>query len=228
MNTKEKNAKLSASDQIAEFVSKKRVPLVAVVAIVLAAIVIYAVATYVGAKNTEKGLAAVDAITYELTDGSMALEDEELDARRTKAMDDLAEYLAKGGIVGVRANMLAADIAFGRDDFEAALDFWEQAAAKGKRSYTVPLANYNIGVCHEELGDFAAASVAYAKAADAQEFAFAAHARFNEGRTKEACGEYEAAYDAYQKLIDAMPNDTWANLAKSRQIALRVEGRVSR
>lgn len=224
---KEKEEKV-ASDKLSEFISKWGKVLLGLTVVIVAAIVIYAVVTATNAKNTQNGLSAIDTITYELTDGSAYLEEAELEARRAKAMDALGEHLSKNGVVGVRANLLAAEIAFERKNYADALGYWENAAAKGGRAYTTPLAYYNIGVCQEEMGDMANAVASYEKAADTDEFALAAHARFSAGRVKETTGDYSGAYDAYQKLVDASPDDTWANLAKSRQIALRAEGKVSR
>lgn len=221
-------AEKTVSDKLSEFVSKWGKVLLGVTVAVVVAIVIYAVLTATNAKNTQNGLASIDTITHELTDGSAYLEETELEARRVKAMDSLSEHLSKSSVVGVRANMLAADIAFERKNYAEAKGYWEQAAAKDSRAYTAPLAYYNIGVCQEELGDISAAAVSYEKAADANEFTLAAHARFSAGRVKEAAGDYSGAYDTYQKLVDVSPDDTWANLAKSRQIALRAEGKVSR
>lgn len=225
-----KNAKQTtqtASDRISDFVAKKRVALIAILVAVVAAIIICVVSVAVVSKAKNSGIAAIDEITYALTNESAYLEESVLEERRDTAMAALEKYLSKGGVVGVRANMLAAEIEFGRKNYSSALGFWEAAALKDKRAYTAPLACFNAAICQEELGDLPSAAANYEKAAAEKDFAFAAHAWFSAGRVKERLGDYEGASSAYQSLIDANPNDSWANLAHSRQIALRVEGKLN-
>ena len=49
---------------------------------------------------------------------------------------------------------------------------------------------------------------------------------FNYARMLETKGDYATASAAYNELIDNFPNDSWANLAKSRIIALKKDGRI--
>lgn len=218
----------TAGDKISDFLSANRKPLAGFVIVVVLAIVIFVVATTVSAKTKEKNLAALDTITHELTDGTVYLSEDEIEAKRTAAMEQLSQYLSSGGITGVRANMLAAEIEFSRKKYSDALSYWNTAVSKGPASYTAALAYFNMAVCNEELGDLDAAVKNYEKASSAGEFPFSSHAKFSVGRIKETNGDFSGANDAYQSIIDASPDDTWANLARSRQIALRAEGKISK
>lgn len=224
METKMK--KQSTSEKLSAFVTKKRSVLLVALVVVVVAIVTFVVATAVLSKVRSAGLTAVDEITFALTNESTYLEENELEARREIAITALEKYLKNGGVVGVRANMLAADIEFQQKNYDKALAFWQAAAKKGRTSYTTPLAYFNSGICFEELGDLESAAKYYTKAAEVKEFAFAPHARFSAGRVKEALEDFAGANSEYQTLIDAVPDDSWAQLAKSRQIALRVEGKI--
>ena len=52
------------------------------------------------------------------------------------------------------------------------------------------------------------------------------HAMFSYGRVLEAQGKYADAVAAYKDLNSNFPDDSWANLAKSRVIALQNEGKA--
>lgn len=218
--------KANADEKLSGYVMRHRIPIIIVTVVVVAAIVVYSVYTVVTTKVNEKGIASIDTIEYVLTKNSSDLSETELETRRADAMTKITPYLKKSGIVGVRATMLAADIAFERKDYTNAETYWKNAASKGKKSYTAPLAYYNEAVCSEELNKTADAAVLYGKAADAEDFMLAAHARFSQGRVYEVLGDYKNASDAYNKVNDKFPDDTWAHLAKTRLIALKTEGKI--
>jgi hypothetical protein len=216
----------TAGEKLSGYVMRHRTPIIIITAVIVAAIIAYGVYVTVNSKINDKGISQIDTIEYTLTKDSSALSDTDIEARRAAAMTGITPYLKKPGIVGVRANMLAAEIAYERKDYENAKGYWKKAALKGVKSYTAPLAYYNEAVCCEETGDLANAVKLYEKAADSEEFMLTAHARFSEGRVYEALGDYKNAADAYNKLNDAVPDDTWAHLAKTRLIALKADGKT--
>lgn len=218
--------KVNADERLSGYVMRHRIPLIIVVTLVVAAIVVYSAYTIAASNINGKGIARIDTIEYELTKNSSDLPESDLETRRADAMTKITRYLKKGGIVGVRANMLAADIAFERKNYAAAKTYWAEAAGKGKKAYTAPLAYYNEAVCAEEMNNTADAVSLYGKAADTEDFMLAAHARFSQGRVYEAQGDYKNAADAYNKVNDKYPDDTWAHLAKTRLIALKAEGKT--
>ena len=55
----------------------------------------------------------------------------------------------------------------------------------------------------------------------------ASHAYFSLGRVREAQGDYAGAVEAYTALNDNFPDDDWGNLAKTRIIELKSEGKVN-
>lgn len=216
----------TAGEKLSGYVMRHRTPIIIITAVIVAAIIVYGVYATVTSKINDKGISQIDTIEYTLTKDSSTLSDTDIETRRAAAMTSIAPYLKKSGIVGVRANMLAAEIAYERKDYENAKDYWKKAASKGSKSYTAPLAYYNEAVCCEETGDLANAVKLYGKAADSEEFMLTAHARFSEGRVYEALGDYKNATVAYNKLNDASPDDTWAHLAKTRLITLKADGKI--
>ncbi|MDD7125430.1 tetratricopeptide repeat protein, partial [Treponema porcinum] len=147
----------------------------------------------------------------------------ELEMRRNKALEDLSAYLEKGGIVGVRANMLAGEIYYSVKDFKNSAKCWTSAAAKGKKSYTAPLAYFNAAVSYENINDLDNAEKYYKYAVSAKDFLMASHAEFSLGRVREAKGDTDGAIEAYRSLLGKNPDTSWGNLAKTRLIALGAE-----
>lgn len=218
--------KATAGERLSQFMLRHRMPIIVSLAVVIAAIVVYGISAAVVSSSRAKGISFVDTIEYELTNDSASLSDAEIESKRSDAMTKLTPYLAKGGVVGVRANMIAAGIAYGRKDYAAAKSYWTAAAAKGAKSYTAPLAYYNMAVCDENIGNLADAAASYGKAADVKDFPLASHARFSEARTYEALGDYKKASESYAKLSAGALGDVWTNLAETRLIALKTEGKT--
>lgn len=177
-------------------------------------------------QSTKKDLSAISAAEFALT---KALPDgyTELDvaARQETALAAVEGYLKKSGAVGVRANMLYADIAFQKADYATALESYATAARLSKKSYTAPMCWFNAGVCAEETGNVADALTYYQSAADyTGEFLLASHALFSIGRIKDASGDCAGAAEVYQKLVDGYEGTAWAKLAQSRLIDLKAAG----
>lgn len=222
---KEKEVK-TASSKLNTVLEKNRKLVISCFVAVIAAVAAFIIVEIAASKAKDKNLAAIEALTYELVNDSSSLEEAELTARRDSTLEKVEKYTKKGGVAGVRANMLAAELAYQKKDYEAALAYWDAAAAKGKKSYTAPLANYNKAVCYEQLGKLDEAADAYKAAVDVEDFVLRTHAMFSYGRILETKGQYAEAVKVYQELNDKNPSDTWANLAKTRIIDLKVEGKA--
>lgn len=222
----EKTEKKTNSEKLNGFLSKNRKLLLIVLILALAGLIGYVIYDTVANKAAEKNIAKLDAITSELTTSTGVLTEEDLKAKIDETLNALAIYTKKAGVSGVRANMLAAELNYDKKDYQAAIENWKAAVSKGKRSYTAPIANYQIGVCYEQLNDLANAADAYKTAAETENFPLASHALFSYGRVLEAQGEYAKAVEAYQMLCDAFAKDEWASIAKSRILYLQTKGKV--
>jgi tetratricopeptide (TPR) repeat protein len=146
----------------------------------------------------------VDAIEYTLTKDSSALSADEITTRQNKALEDVKPYLTKKNIVGVRANMLAADISFQKKDYNNSRTYWLAAVAAGKKAYTAPICWYNAAICSEELGDNENAAKQYESASNESDFLLVTHALFSLGRVKETLNDYTSASQAYQKMVQTL------------------------
>ena len=122
--------------------------------------------------------------------------------------------------------MLCADIAYQQKKYAESADFWKAAAEKSKKSYIAPLCYFNLAVCSEETGNNEDATAYYKLAADNKNFVMRTHAMFSYARLLEANGNYADAAATYTELNDSFSGDAWANLAKSRLIALKKDGKI--
>lgn len=223
---KQKGEKQTVAASLTKFLEKNRKLMWTVLIVVVVAFAAYAVFSVISEKSTAKTLALVDQISYELTNGSYSLEDSEIAERRNTAKEALAPLTEKSGVGGVRANMLMAELVYQENNFSEAVECWKKAAAKGKKSYTAPLAYFNIASCSEELGNTEEAETYYKKAADSEGFLLKSHALFSYGRVLELNGKTSEACEVYTSLYDSMPDDTWAKLAKTRLIDLKISGKI--
>lgn len=222
----EKEEKQTASAKLNSYMEKNKKGFLWIFVVLVVALVALIVVTKVADSSKTKALEAIDEITFTLTDGSSSLEEGELNARRIDAIDNLASYVNKGGIVGARANLLCADLYYQMEKYTEAVSYWKAAADKSKKSYIAPLAYFNIASASEEMKNLDDALAYYKLAADSNNFAMTTHAKFSYGRVLEAQGKTVEAVAAYTELNDSNPDDSWAKLAKTRIIALKAEGKA--
>lgn len=225
---KGKQSDVTADQRVALYVERHRVPIVTVAALIVAALIGYTAVAIVSSKAVAANLAKIDAISKAMTTDASSLDDAALKARRLTAMEALKPLVKKGGAAGVRANMLAAEIAWQDGGYADAELYWKIAASKSGgtkkgAAYTAPLALFNEAAALEECGKMADAAALYSQAANASDFMLKSTALFNLGRVQEELGEWDKARDAYSEL--AVMRDSWANLAKSRLIALDAAGK---
>ena len=223
----EKTEKITASSKVNGFLEKNRKGVLITFIVVLVLVIGFIAGAIIVSTTSKKNLAAVEAYYYELTDSSTSLDDAEITKRATECVENLAPYTKKGGIAGVRANMLSAELSYILKDFESAVTYYDAAIAKGKKSYTAPVCMYNKAACYEELGKYAEAAEAYKAAAEFEEFGMASHAYFSLGRVREAMGDYAGAVEAYNTLNDKASDDDWSHLAKTRIIELQSQGKAN-
>ena len=224
----EKNEKTTASAKLESFLAKNRKSVLITFIVVLVLIIGFITFEIIKSTGSNKNLAKVEALYYELIADSSDLDDAAVAKRSTECLEKLAAYTKKSGIVGVRANMLAAELSYLEADYEDAINYYDTAIAKGKKSYTAPICFYNKGSCFEELNKPSDAAEAYRAAAEFEEFGMAPHAYFSLGRVLESLGDYEGAYEAYKSINEKFTDDDWGNLAETRIIDLKVQGKIEK
>lgn len=214
--------KASAGEKLSGFFVAYRKVLIAVLVVLAVFVLTYGIGATVVSNASKKGLEDIDSISYNLTKDSVGLSEEALETRRGKSLSDLAGYINKSGIVGVRANMLSAEVKYSQKNYDDAASFWLAAAEKGKKSYTAPLCYFNAGAAFEDSGKFDDAEKSYEKAVSYKDFDQIAHAKFSLGRVKETKGDKKGAVEVYSELFGSLPEDSWAKLAESRLISIEI------
>lgn len=219
--------KSSGSQKVGAFLGKNRIVLLVLLCLLVAGVVVYAVAFSVYSSSVKKNLDVVEMIEFSLMKDAAELEESVIATRQDTALSNLEPYLKKGGIVGARADMLAADIRMQRKEWEASRALWLDAAAKRKKTYLAPICNFNAAACSEELGDAEAALNYYLLAAEDSECVVRSRAYFDAGRVKESMGDFEGAASLYEQIASLeYSSDVWNDLAQTRLIALRIEGKI--
>ena len=216
----------TSSSKLNSFLEKKKKGLLGLLIALIVCLAAYIVISAVNNNIKEKNLAEIEEISYTLTHDSASLDESELNARRIDAIDNLAVYAKKGGIVGARANYLCAELTYQQKKYEDAATYYEATAKKAGKTYLAPVAYYNLGVCYEQLNNLEDAAANYKLAADSKSFALVPHAKFSYARVIEASGNKAEAITAYTELYDAYPNDNWGKLAKTRLIALKAQNKA--
>ncbi len=215
--------KITLGTKVGDFVEKRKVIIISIFCVILMFVVGYIVGTVIGSSSKSKNLAKIEEITYNLTNESLNLSEEEIEDRRNVALEALVPYVKKGGIAGARANLVCAEIVYQQKKYDDAVNYWTNVSEKSKKSYLAPIAYYNLGVCYEQLGDTQKASDNYKKAAENDNYILQTHAKFSYGRTLETLGKVDEAKSVYQDLNDKNPDDTWAKIAKTRLLILETK-----
>lgn len=222
----EKTEKNTASSKLNGFLEKNRKVVLVTFIVVLVLVIGFVAFEVIKSASTKKALAQIEAYYYELITDSTDLDDAAIAKRSTDCLENLSSYTNKGGIAGVRANMLSAELAYLQKDYEGAVAFYDAAVAKGKKSYTAPICLYNKGACFEEMNKMSEAAEAYKAAAEFKDFGMAAHAYFSLGRVREALNDFAGAAEVYKTINDKFVDDDWGNLAKTRLIELKSQGKI--
>lgn len=210
---------------ISEFLLKHRRIILSSIAAVSAVVIAIVIFFVVIEKRNASATAQIEALLEKWETSKTDKEGQDL----TDAEDAiLAELLTiadnnKRLSSGARANLVAAELYFGRNDWTKARERYLAAADARESIYIAPLAYYNAAVCSEELADSEQAIALYNRALDHDSFTMKSRALFNIGRIEEQRGNRDLAIASYEKLAELYPDDSWTLLAKSRIIALKIQ-----
>lgn len=221
----EQTEKKTLTDSIGDFITAYRKVILGLPVVIFAAAAAFGIGTAVLSAQKKSALSDLDALEAEY---SKLAADEHADAQKKSEIAAQAKALAEksGGVARTRAAMFAADIAFADQNWEESRTYWLMAAKAQSKAYTAPICFYNAAVCSEEAGDLDAAVSYFNTAAENKDFPLVPHALFNAGRIEESRGNYAQAAALYEKLNASHSGTDWANLGKSRIIALRASGKI--
>jgi tetratricopeptide (TPR) repeat protein len=215
--------KISAGEQINDFLQKNRRALAFILAAVVVLVIAFVAVLSVRDALNAKALAAVaefnrryEALRLDINEESKAGEVEAL-------LEELAAFEAKtGGFAAARAYAISAGIYGDKKDWAEAGKAWTAAARAAPKSYLAPAALYNAAVAAEEQENIDGAIALYNESlAYGVDFSAGPRAQFSIGRLEEGRNNKEAALEAYRALVSKWPNEAiWPSLAQSRIIIL--------
>ncbi|MCR5699170.1 MAG: tetratricopeptide repeat protein [Treponemataceae bacterium] len=218
----ETEEKKSLESKFENFFSKTKYIWISLLCIVVVALAV--IVTVLAVSSSQKNKAANfledEIFNYEKAVSSM--DQDSVANAESKLIENLETYVASKGKNKntIRVYMTLASKYMEKEDWQKSLDNWQTAAACDKKSYLAGIAEFNSGVCYEQLGDLEKALACYEKAAGNKNFHLVPHALFSQARVLEALSNTEKAVEVYTKIVDTYADDEWANLAKSRIIYL--------
>jgi tetratricopeptide (TPR) repeat protein len=125
------------------------------------------------------------------------------------------------GYASGKTYSLAGGIYAGRSEWDKAEEAWFASARKASKTFIVPFSLYNAAAAAEEQGKLDKSIEYHIMCIGYQGFnPVAARSQFSIGRIWEIQNNRDAALEAYRKVIENWPENTWANLARSRIISL--------
>ena len=222
----ELNEKEGVEVKVNSFVERNKKVFLVIGIVIAVLLVAFIIGFAIGNNSKKNNIGKIDQITYNLVDDSLSADEPELTARRNTALEEIKPLLNKSGIVGARANMLAAEVSYQLEKLEDAASYWAATALKAKKTYIEPIAYYNLAVVYEDMGKLEDAAANYKLAADNASFVLNTHAKFSYARCLESQGKYAEAVAAYTELNDSNPTESWAEIGKSRILSLQAEGKA--
>ena len=130
----EKTENKTASAKLGGFLEKNRKGVLVTFIVIVVLVIGFLGFEIIRNSSSKKALAAIEGYYYELTAISNDAEDAEITKKATECIEKMEPYTKKGGIAGVRANMLSAELAYILKDYDDAIGYYDAAIAKGKKS----------------------------------------------------------------------------------------------
>ncbi len=217
--------KQTIGSSITSVIVKSRFVIMAVLLTLIVAAIVIGVVLSIGESKVQDGLEALDAIEFRYS--SLDPNSDSFTVEQTEILSE-ASALAQSSsdVVKVRTSMFIADIHFELENWTDARDAYVVAYETDTESYTAPLALYNAAIASEEMGEADKAVEYLTLIKSYEDFTLIARALFNLGRIEDTRGNFQEAAGIYQELNDKYPSTSWANLAMSRIITLKAEGKA--
>lgn len=224
MSTTPQDAKKNPqfADHLVEFIQKRRVALIAVVAVLFLGLAITGGVYYFMDSSAKKAISTVEALASQY-DEIRAITDDAIKAEKNGTLLESLKKASQGkGFASARAFSLIAKIHADKKDWAEAEKNWIDASKSDPKSYLAPVSLYNAAAAAEEQGNNKKAVELYAQCAEEykESFPLAPRALFAVGRINEGLKDFASANTAYKKIIDQWPNDSWTKLAHSRILSI--------
>jgi len=217
--------KATFSQKVNDFLTKNRVVLVTVLAVLLFGFVITIAYITITGNSNEKAFVSVDTVLENWENLKSAKDQSNLSVKEDDMIATLKSVANanKNSYAGERALNTMAEIYFSRKDWKNAQEQYIAAGKALPKGYTIGINYYNAAVCADELGNQEEALGYYTKASEIENFPLKSRAMFNIGRLQEQLSRKTEAIATYGKMAEKYPDDQWTLLAKSRTIDLQLQ-----
>ena len=207
---KDKDKNLTGSEKVAnklnDFLVRNRRLVLGISIAIVVVIIAICVAVVIMQNNVEKKFNALSDLEGQYSAFySLDAESEEYKASYDEFQAASAALIASAGLdsyPGAKAQLLAADLAYNREEYQAAADGYASVAAAQADTYLGQLALMNEAASYENLGDQDRALELYNQVFDTygQGSPYAPKALFNAARLYEATGNAELAKATFEQL----------------------------
>jgi len=217
---------VNAGEKINDFIQKNRKPIFISAAALLVLLIAVIAALALMDSFRKKAIAAVEDFNERCETMLPSITEEYFTDDVNSLLGELTVFAKKNsGYAGGRAWILIGGIHAARKDWADAEAAYASAAQSAGKNYLAPLAWFNAAAAAEEQGKTAEAIGYYSSSlTTTAEFTAAPRAQFSVGRLHESLNEDAKAIEAYRAVISGWPYDqVWANLARSRIIALETK-----
>lgn len=225
--------KKNLSENISQFFTKFKKPLLLVVGVFIVALVAISIISALSASMEKSALVQYDKIDSAYTAALKTQQTEEvLNNEQISAIitdiDALVQRYPKT-VSALQALLLKADYFIQKKDYEKALDAYLQIIKVNSMHYIADIARQNAAAMYEELGNIdKAIEVLEILDSNTKKDIFLSHNHvlFSLGRLYEQKQDFQKAVQFYMQLIATGTNDDWTKLSQSRIIALKAEKKV--
>lgn len=230
MRNPETEAKPTAMDHLANFLSKYRVPLLALLVALVALVLGYFAYSELH-KSARERSAMMAERAQEMFEEWTGLEAEaERKAKEQELREQIDRILDKypRQYAAQRALYLKAGVAYENELWQEAAESYETLARDFPRSYLAEVALSAAAVCREQAGDAQAAIEALKSFSERYAGSLLLpHVLFSLGRLYEQQEDFEAALRTYNSLEESFPFSDWTKAGRNRIIALKVAGKIA-
>ncbi len=209
-------------ESLALFFQKNKHVLIITGAVIVLALAVLIIALSVGSSQTEKNQQRIDELSLQYDEWVSS--SEEGAAVPQELVDGLEGLTStkKSAYPALKAEYLLALISAEGEQWSDAAQRLETLAENGKDTYFASLAQFNLAVVSEAMGDDSAALAYYQQVYDDSEgrASESARALLSVARLHEKAGDTDLAKAVLQQLADEYPESEYAKLALSHLVLL--------
>ena len=216
-------------DKLSQIIIAIRIPLWISLAVVVVGISGYFIYTEVSKKNREESTILAENAADKYAQW-IAEEDEQKKSTVEKKLRSDLDVIIRAyprQNAAQRALLMRGNLAFENEGWKTAEEDYSRLAESFPKSYLAGEALFKAAICQEEMESIDRALEYYSRFVELYpRLPRVPHALFSIGRLQEKKQDFEAAALAYNNLKLDYSTSNWTNLATSRIITLKYEGKI--